>query len=201
MNLHALKPRQDPDTVRERIVTVAEEHFRRIGYAKTAVADIAAALGMSPANVYRYFPSKFAIVEAICNRLTGVIDSRVAEVAALPIPAAERLTQMIYMIHDFNKTMLTEDKRIFDMVEVAMTENWAAISAHCDHIRGVFAAVVRDGIARGEFGQVDPMAAGAFVFNACAGMFHPTLIAQFCNEDFSQKGQMMIDFILRSLRP
>jgi hypothetical protein len=108
---------------------------------------------------------------------------------------------MIVMIHDFNKTMLTEEKRIFDMVEVAMTENWSAISAHCDNVRGVFADVVRDGIARGEFGGVDPVAAGAFVFNACAGMFHPTLIAQFCDEDFSQKGNMMIDFILRSLRP
>jgi AcrR family transcriptional regulator len=46
----------DPDEARARILEVAEEHFRSIGYHKTSVADIASELGMSPANVYRSFP-------------------------------------------------------------------------------------------------------------------------------------------------
>ena len=55
-----------PDDTRARIIETAEALFRRLGFAKTAVADIAGELGMSPANVYRFFPSKNAIVEAIC---------------------------------------------------------------------------------------------------------------------------------------
>jgi AcrR family transcriptional regulator len=39
-----------------------------MGYQKTAVADIARELGMSPANVYRFFPSKSAINEATRTR-------------------------------------------------------------------------------------------------------------------------------------
>ena len=46
----------DPAEVRARILEVEEEHFRRVGYHKTSVADIACELGMSPANVYRFFP-------------------------------------------------------------------------------------------------------------------------------------------------
>jgi len=46
----------DREETRARILKVAEEHFRRIGYHKTSVADIASELGMSPANVYRFFP-------------------------------------------------------------------------------------------------------------------------------------------------
>ena len=60
-----------PDDTRARIIETAEALFRRLGFAKTAVADIAAELGMSPANVYRFFPSKNAIVEAICQRCLG----------------------------------------------------------------------------------------------------------------------------------
>ena len=45
-----IRMRTDPDEVRARILEVAEEHFRRIGYHKTSVADIASELGMSPAN-------------------------------------------------------------------------------------------------------------------------------------------------------
>ncbi|MDE4579284.1 helix-turn-helix domain-containing protein (plasmid) [Sinorhizobium meliloti] len=55
--------------MRARIQEVAEEHFRRIGHHKTSVADIASELGMSRANVYRFFPSRDAIKESICRRL------------------------------------------------------------------------------------------------------------------------------------
>jgi hypothetical protein len=44
----------DSDEARARILEVAEEHFRRVGYHRTSVADIAAELGMSPANIYRF---------------------------------------------------------------------------------------------------------------------------------------------------
>jgi Bacterial regulatory proteins, tetR family len=47
-----------PDDTRARIMDTAEALFRRLGFAKTAVADIAAELKMSPANVYRFFPSR-----------------------------------------------------------------------------------------------------------------------------------------------
>ena len=46
--------------VREQILVTAERLFREIGYQKTTVADIAKALRMSPANVYRFFDSKDA---------------------------------------------------------------------------------------------------------------------------------------------
>ncbi|HET7714600.1 MAG TPA: TetR family transcriptional regulator, partial [Bauldia sp.] len=45
--------RASPEETRARIVETAEGLFRRLGFAKTTVADIAAELGMSPANVYR----------------------------------------------------------------------------------------------------------------------------------------------------
>ena len=44
--------------MRSRIEETAERLFRNMGYQKTAVADIARELGMSPANVYRFYPSK-----------------------------------------------------------------------------------------------------------------------------------------------
>src|SRR5262249_16858695 len=63
-----------PDDTKARIVEVADALFRRIGYGKTTVADIAAELDMSPANVYRFFPSKDAIVQAICRRCLAEVE-------------------------------------------------------------------------------------------------------------------------------
>src|ERR1044072_8386745 len=82
-----------PDDTRARIIDTADALFRRLGFAKTAVADIAAELGMSPANVYRFFPSKNAIVEAICQRCLNELDSKAWAGVRSPGTAASRLEQ------------------------------------------------------------------------------------------------------------
>ena len=65
-----------PDDTRARIIERAEMLFRRMGFAKTAVADIAGELGMSPANIYRFFSSKHAIVEAICQHCLAELEAK-----------------------------------------------------------------------------------------------------------------------------
>ena len=60
---------KDFDEARARILEAAEKQFRRVGYHRTSMADIAAELGMSSANIYRFFPSRDAINEAICGRV------------------------------------------------------------------------------------------------------------------------------------
>src|SRR5436853_6196843 len=83
-----------PDDTRARIIETAETLFRRLGFAKTAVADIAAELAMSPANVYRFFPSKNAIVEAICQRCLAELEEKAWAVARSRGPAAARLERL-----------------------------------------------------------------------------------------------------------
>jgi len=61
--------------VRERILVTAERLFREIGYQKTTVADIARALRMSPANVYRFFDSKKSINLGVAKRLMSQVEA------------------------------------------------------------------------------------------------------------------------------
>ena len=65
MSRRALASTEDTRTA---LLETAERLFREVGYGKTTVADIAEAVGMSSANVYRFFPSKSAINNAICDR-------------------------------------------------------------------------------------------------------------------------------------
>jgi len=68
---YPVAPGADTESMRARILEVAEEHFRPMGHHKTSVADIASELGMSRANVYRFFPSRDAIKESICRRVSN----------------------------------------------------------------------------------------------------------------------------------
>ena len=52
---------------RERILEGAERAFVRHGFHAATMQHVADELGMSPGNLYRYFPSKEAIVEGLCE--------------------------------------------------------------------------------------------------------------------------------------
>jgi AcrR family transcriptional regulator len=196
-----LKTRPSPDETRLRIMEVAEEHFRRVGYAKTAVADIAEALGMSPANVYRFFASKSAIKDAICYKLFEQEHAMIEEIIASPELAATRLERIILGINSYNRAQFVKEKRLHDMVEMAMAENWEAVQSHCDKLKGYYSAVIAEGIGNGEFAQLDPVTTGNTVFMLCASLCHPTLVAQNNDENAEANARRAVALILRALRP
>src|SRR6202008_2849304 len=142
MNAQA-KPR--PDDTRARIVETAEALFRRLGYAKTAVADIAAELGMSPANIYRFFPSKNAIVEAICERCLSELEAKAWAVVRSKASASERIEQLFLEILPYHKENLLEEQKVHDIVLLAMELNWEAIQAHKTTLGNMLELILRDG--------------------------------------------------------
>jgi AcrR family transcriptional regulator len=75
--------------VRERILDAAFRQFRQRGYAATTIATIAAEAGVSTANVYVYFPSKFRIVNELYDAwFRARIERLRAEAEATPDPRA-----------------------------------------------------------------------------------------------------------------
>ena len=97
--------------VRERILVAAERLFREIGYQKTTVADIAKALRMSPANVYRFFDSKKSINTGVARRLMGQVEGKSQAIAQEPGSAAKRLRQLLATIHRMNADRYVGDAK------------------------------------------------------------------------------------------
>src|SRR5258706_13944502 len=68
---------------REQILRAAGEHFRHYGYRKTTVADLAKAIGLSSAYIYKFFDSKQAIGESVCIQcmtdVTSELDKMITE--------------------------------------------------------------------------------------------------------------------------
>jgi AcrR family transcriptional regulator len=197
--MQARRQRAAEETV-ARIIEVAEEQFRRIGYAKTAVADIARALGMSPANVYRFFPSKAAINDAIAEKCLAEVEVLLREIVGEDRPAGERLERFVLDLHRFNKSRCVSEQRLHDMVTAAMEENWAAVEAHIAMIQGLLAELIADGVRRKEFAaDLDAAEAAQAVFTASVAVLHPALIAQFAHHDLEKDAHRLVRFLLRAL--
>ena len=167
---------------RARIEETAERLFRSMGYQKTAVADIARDLGMSPANVYRFFPSKSAINGA-------------------------RLRRMFSRMFELTIEGFFEERRLHDMVNAAMDEHWGVIQRHLAAVTAAIAQVVQDGMAAGEFAAGDAVKEAQTILHTMIPWNHPSLI-ETC---IARKGQSvedlraevadMTEFVLRALRP
>ena len=192
-----------PDDTRERIMETAETLFRRLGYAKTAVADIASELRMSPANVYRFFPSKTAIVQAICQRCLTELDEKVWTIARSKGSASERLEKLELEVFTYHKENLLEEQRVNDIVMVAMEESWDAIMAHKERIRSVIELILRDGIDTGEFEKVDPHETSVMIMRAYVHYCHPVMLAQGLQEglDLETEARSLVRFLLRAITP
>jgi AcrR family transcriptional regulator len=184
--------------VRERILVTAERLFREIGYQKTTVADIAKALRMSPANVYRFFDSKQSITAGVVRRLMSEVEQASQVIAARRQGAAERLRELLQTVHRMNSDRYVGDSKLHEMCAVAMEENWDVCKAHIECIIGMTAAVIADGVTSGEFHTSDVGVAALCTLTAVVRFIHPQLIAEFADKPSPTLDQM-IDFVIAGL--
>jgi AcrR family transcriptional regulator len=192
-----------PDDTRGRIMATAETLFRRLGFAKTTVADIAAELGMSPANVYRFFASKNAIVEAICKRCLSEVEENAWTVARSKAPAAQRMERLILEILQYHMENLITEQRVNELVVAAIEQNWDAIRAHKDVIRNVVELILRDGIEAGDFESIDPRGTAEVIMRSVLVFTHPLLVGQCLEEgqDIKAEARESVRFLLRAITP
>ena len=192
-----------PDDTRARIVETADALFRRLGYAKTTVADIAAELKMSPANVYRFFPSKNAIVEAICQRCLSEVEEQAWAIARTKGPAADKLERLFVGILKYHKENLLTETRVHDIVLVAMENSWDAIRAHKETMRTIVEVILRDGVAAGEFETIDPRQVSEQIMHATVSFCHPLLVSQGLQdgEDLEASARGAVRFLVRAITP
>jgi AcrR family transcriptional regulator len=191
---------------RRRIEDTAERLFRTMGYQKTAVADIARELGMSPANVYRFFASKSAINEAIAARMLGGVEEELWAIARSPEPPSDRLRSLLRTLQRRHLGLFFTERRLHDMVTAAMAEHWGVIERFIQGVTGAVRHVLMDGMATGEFARLDPDATANQVKQAVMVFVHPVLIAEcvgkmMSEEDLSTQLDGMVSLLLRALRP
>ena len=192
-------PEHRPDT-RTRILDGAERLFRHYGYTKTTVADIARDLGMSPANVYRFFPSKAAIHEALADRMVADVEVGALKIARLPLSAEERLRLFVVEKHKQTVATMLDQRKVHEMVSIALEEQWGVIERHLDRVTGIIAMVIKEGIANGEFANRDPDVAARCFFASVISVCHPQVVAQCLEKPNRATPEELAEFAIRALR-
>lgn len=191
---------QAPTDTQAKILAEAERLFRHYGYAKTTMADIADGCQMSAANLYRFFPSKLALVEAICSRILGEFERQIAGIVHADRSASWRLERIVEETYQYTLENLLDHRKVHELAVVAMEQNWAAIKAHLGRVRLYIEEVIKSGMASGEFVQQDSMRAATWVQTAMVCMCHPAMVAQKLDDETRTTPNEMAAFIVKALK-
>lgn len=168
----------EPALTRENILIAAEDVLRRFGPAKANVVDIARALGVSHGSVYRHFPSKAALRDAVTERWLASISSPLAAVANAKGPALKRLRRWLDLLISSKRSRALNEPELFATYMALVAEARDVVKTHVDTLVGQLAQIIVDGITRGEFTVTDPVAAARAVFDATARFHNPVHAAE-----------------------
>ncbi|MCW2274223.1 TetR family transcriptional regulator [Rhodoblastus acidophilus] len=161
----------------QRILEHACEHLRRFGPKRTTILDIAEAAGMSHANVYRYFPSKLALFDAVTANWLAALEGQLRVIKEGPDPAYDKLERALSAIQKTYRAKLEADPALFKLLCDAIETNRVVARKHRNKIQGEVQAIVEEGINAGSFRMTDRRRAMALVFDLAHRFIQPISIA------------------------
>lgn len=169
-----MKPATAPaPAVDQRILEAAAVQIRQDGAERVSVVRIAATLGMSHANVYRYFPSKAALVDAVIGHWLKPIEANLRIVADGPDPATDKLERMLFGLHRAYRAKLEADPSIFALFAASVDAERGLARKHRLKVQSEVQRVVDEGRLSGEFAQADQRRALTLVYDTMHRFIHP----------------------------
>ena len=183
----ARKLRADAQRNRERILEVARLAFTRHG-AEATLDDIARQAGIGSGTLYRHFPTRDALIEAVYRSEVEKLTAAGQRFAAtMPPLEALRAWMLLFITHVAGK------KLILPAMETVAGGSKRLLEGASGHIQGCFLALVRRAIRSGDLrSDTEP---NDFV-RALIGVFHTTALP-----DWEPSARRIVDILIDGSRP
>jgi AcrR family transcriptional regulator len=157
----------------ERILEVTEDVLRRFGLAKATVVDVARALDVSHGSVYRHFPSKASLREAVAKRWLERVSAPLAQISEESGPAPARLDRWLRTLFAAKQKRVSEDPEMFATYLTLAREACKTVKTHKECLTDQVALILSDGVKQGAFQIADVTASARAIFDATIRFHHP----------------------------
>jgi AcrR family transcriptional regulator len=158
---------------RDRIVATAEDVLRRFGPEKATVVDVARALGVSHAAVYRHVKTKAELRDLVVQRWFDETMSPLRAIVAKTGPAPKRLRQLFDTLIGIKRKRAAADPELFTAYRSLSANARSVVVAHLNELAQLVAAIIRSGVEEGTFRRIDPVAASQAILFATSRFHHP----------------------------
>ncbi|OPH54807.1 TetR family transcriptional regulator [Paenibacillus ferrarius] len=187
---------QQPLT-KEAILDAAEQVLRRYGPEKTSVVDVAKVLQVSHGTLYRHFPSKSALREAVTERWLLGLASSLQEIAnQTEGQARDRLRLWLDTLVVFKRNYVLEDPEMFSMYRSVTQEAVKLIQDHVHQLIQQITQIVDAGVKTQEFHVDASEDAARAIFLATSRFHHPAHAPEWLDStnaaDFERVWQLVL---------
>lgn len=186
---------------REQILDATEVVLRRSGSGKASVVDVSRLLGVSHASIYRHFPSKAALRQAVTERwLAQVIDPLEAIVTA-PGPALDRARRWFDTLTATKRELARRDPDLFATYLHLLDDSPDMVDVHVGVLLGQLSSIVAQGSIDGTIASADPAVTARAVFHAMSRFHHPLHVGYWQHPDLDDHYENVWLLVCRGLRP
>ncbi|VAX31378.1 Transcriptional regulator, AcrR family [hydrothermal vent metagenome] len=162
---------------KQQIIDVADKRFRRYGFGKTTMAEIAKDCNMSAANLYRYFENKETIGVTICQMCLSEKETLGKEVLKREgLNAAARLETFFFEILQATHNLCANDHHLFELVAFISKEHVGLVKRHQETLRAFLAEILAEGNRGGEFEVADIVSTADTILLAMVHFCYPPLV-------------------------
>ena len=170
----------DTPLTRDRILATAEGVIRRFGLAKANVVDVARALGVSHAALYRHVATKAELMDLVVGRWVEATMPPLRAIAEAAGPAPRRLRKLVDALVAVKRRQAAEDPELLATYR-ALAADGRFSAAYFEKLLELIASIIRSGVKEGSFRSVDPVASGRAVLFATSRFHHPAHAAEWAD--------------------
>jgi len=148
-------------------------HPGRHGPAKTNVVDVARALDVSHGTIYRHFPSKEALRDAVTRRWLRRVEQPLAAISREEGPAETRIRRWLGTLIGTKREKRREDPEMSATYCQLAQRATGIVDQHVTELIDQLRAIVADWQKTEAFHVADAETAARAVFHATARFHHP----------------------------
>lgn len=145
------RPHTDIDAGREQLVQLAIGLIEERGNGAITMTELAAAAAMSPANLYRYFDNRDALVEAIAEYWFRPKVAIMEEVIASDLPARRKMFEFFARRFTMMKQEWEQDPLAFATYADLGRENFEQVRSYVDLGDHYLSLIIGEAMAEGSF--------------------------------------------------
>lgn len=190
-----------PEELKERSIEVAEARIRRDGFERVRLVDIARDLGVSHVALYKHFPDKAALLDAVSEKWLDKVDAELLLVAKKESPIEARIREWFLTFHRLKLDKVRLDPELYRAFDFASQLMKPFVIRHLINIRHQLTDLVGEAIASGMLRQGEPEGIAMTLLEATIGYHHPKLVSERLHEDRGEKLQDILNTLFLGLKP
>lgn len=194
------KATESQEETRARILDAAEARFRTYGFGKTTMAEIAADVQMSAANLYRFFENKLDIGAALAQRCFAEREKVLVEVVKNEkLGAAQKLEQFVLAVLRHTHGQFSAEPKINELVETIITQRQDLVQNKIESDQKLVMEILCQGQQSGEFVIDDLTNTAEAVRNATVKFCMPLFMCMYPLDEFERMAKQVVKLLLKGL--